>query len=42
MNEKPHSLILASGTLSPMDIIESEIGVKFHLKKEFKHVIQNN
>jgi hypothetical protein len=42
MNEKPHSLILASGTLSPMNIIENEIGIKFHLKKEFKHVIQNN
>lgn len=42
MNENPHSIILASGTLSPMNIIENEIGVKFHLKKEFEHVIKNN
>ena len=42
MNENPHSLILASGTLTPMNIIENEIGVKFNLKKEFKHVINNN
>lgn len=42
MNEEPHSLIFSSGTLSPMNIVENEVGVKFHVKKEFKHVIHNN
>ena len=32
MAEKPRCLILASGTLSPMDILEEELGVPFPLK----------
>ena len=34
-----HSIILASGTLSPLDSFESELGVKFKNKVEADHVI---
>ena len=37
----PHSIILASGTLSPFSYIESELKVKFPIKLECNHVIAN-
>jgi hypothetical protein len=39
LQEKPHSLILASGTLAPLQDIEDELDVKFEVKETFKHVI---
>lgn len=34
-----HSVILASGTLSPMDTFQSELGTKFEHQLEANHVI---
>ena len=34
------SLILASGTLSPMDMYEDDLGMKFEVKLQNKHVIE--
>lgn len=34
-----HSVILCSGTLSPMDTFQSELGVKFDHQLEANHVI---
>ena len=42
MEEEPHSLILASGTLSPLENIEEELGIKFEVKETFKHVIDDS
>ena len=36
-----HSILLASGTLSPLDTFESELGVEFKNKVEANHVIRN-
>jgi fanconi anemia group J protein len=39
--KKCHSIILASGTLSPMDTFQSELDTKFELILEAKHVISD-
>ncbi|XP_067328247.1 Fanconi anemia group J protein [Anolis sagrei] len=36
------SIVLTSGTLSPMDSFSSELGVKFSIQLEANHVIQNS
>ena len=36
-----HSVILCSGTLSPMDTFQSELGVKFDHQLEANHVIKD-
>jgi Rad3-related DNA helicase len=36
---KPHSLILTSGTLSPLETFEGELGVEFKHKLVNHHVI---
>jgi Rad3-related DNA helicase len=36
---KPRSVILTSGTLTPMDSFEKELQVNFKYKLENKHVI---
>ena len=36
-----HSVILCSGTLSPMDTFQSELGVKFEHQLEANHVIKD-
>ena len=36
---KPRSIILTSGTLSPMDSFQAELGVSFNQKLENPHVI---
>ena len=38
-NLKPRSIILTSGTLSPMDSFQSEMGIEFKQKLENPHVI---
>ena len=35
----PHSIIMTSGTLSPMDEFESGIGIEFPIKHQGTHVI---
>lgn len=42
MSKQPRSLILASGTLSPLDLLEQELGVKFHIKLKNDHVIKDD
>lgn len=37
--KKPHSMILASGTLKPLDTLEAELEVPFPIKLENCHVI---
>lgn len=37
--KKCHSIILCSGTLSPLDTFQSELGVKFEHQLEANHVI---
>jgi len=39
---KSHSIILTSGTLSPMSSFESELGVQFPIKLEASHVIPSS
>jgi len=39
--KKCHSVILCSGTLSPMDTFQSELGVKFEHQLEANHVIKD-
>ncbi|CAI2384495.1 unnamed protein product [Moneuplotes crassus] len=36
---RPRSIILTSGTLSPLDSLESELGLEFPVRLENKHVI---
>jgi hypothetical protein len=42
MEQKPRSLILSSGTLSPLELIEKELGVEFHWKLTNDHVISED
>ena len=42
MAEVPHSIVLASGTLSPMENLETEFGIGFAVKREFPHVIKDS
>ena len=37
--EKTHSIVLASGTLSPLESFATELGVEFKIRLEAKHVI---
>ena len=37
--KQTHSIILASGTLSPLDSFATELGVEFKIRLEAKHVI---
>jgi len=37
--EKPHNIILTSGTLSPLKSFESELMIEFPIKFENGHVI---
>lgn len=37
-----HSIVLTSGTLSPMDSFSSELGVKFSIQLEANHVINKS
>lgn len=37
-----HSIVLTSGTLSPMDSFSSELGVKFSIQLEANHVIKKS
>lgn len=37
-----HSIVLTSGTLSPMESFQSELGSPFPLTLEANHVIDNN
>ena len=39
---KPLALILTSGTLRPFDILENELGIKFNISFESKHIINKN
>ena len=39
LQEKPRSVILASGTLSPMNIFQTELQIDFSVKLENDHVI---
>lgn len=39
MSKKPRSLILTSGTLSPLDVFEQEVGIPFKFKLLNSHVI---
>ena len=41
MSCSPRSLILTSGTLSPLDLFEKELGITFQVKLQNKHVIQD-
>ena len=41
-NCNPHSIVLASGTLSPMSLVEQELGIEIATKQEFPHVIKPN
>lgn len=36
------TIVLTSGTLSPMDSFSSELGVKFSIQLEANHVIRNS
>jgi hypothetical protein len=40
--KKTSIVILTSGSLSPLDQWESELGMKFYKKKSFDHVISQN
>lgn len=42
LKKKPHSIILTSGTLSPITGIEKELNSKFPIQLENSHVIQSN
>jgi len=42
IEQKPNNIILTSGTLSPMDTLEMELGVKFQIQLESTHVINPN
>lgn len=38
----PRSIIITSGTLAPMRPIETELEMKFHIVREFKHLIDKD
>jgi regulator of telomere elongation helicase 1 len=40
MNEGVYSIILTSGTLSPISALISELNIKFKVKLENKHVVK--
>ena len=40
MRQEVRSLILASGTLSPMDMYDDDLGMAFDIKLQNKHVIE--
>ena len=40
--QKAHSILLASGTMSPLDTFESELGVPFQHKVEADHVVKSD
>ncbi|XP_042298181.1 Fanconi anemia group J protein [Sceloporus undulatus] len=42
LSSNVRSIVLTSGTLSPMDSFSSELGVKFSIQLEASHVIQNS
>jgi len=42
MSKGPRSILLTSGTLSPMDSLEKELRIQFPIKLENKHVIDLN
>uniref|UniRef100_A0A7S3DGD9 Regulator of telomere elongation helicase 1 homolog n=1 Tax=Palpitomonas bilix TaxID=652834 RepID=A0A7S3DGD9_9EUKA len=42
ISSQSHSVVLASGTLSPMDTFSSELGCEFPKKLEARHVIGND
>ncbi|XP_066491855.1 Fanconi anemia group J protein [Tiliqua scincoides] len=42
LSGKVRSIVLTSGTLSPMDSFSSELGVKFSIQLEANHVIRNS
>ena len=39
LEERPHSVIFASGTLAPLNTYEAELGTQFPIKLENDHVI---
>ena len=39
VDQGPHSIIITSGTLSPMSMLEAEMGFPFHIKISCSHVI---
>lgn len=42
LGDTVHSIVLTSGTLSPMDSFSSELGVKFTIQLEANHVIKKS
>jgi Rad3-related DNA helicase len=42
LSKKPRSIILTSGTLSPLDVFAQEIGVAFKYKLVNSHVINKD
>lgn len=42
MKIRPRSIILTSGTITPLDALEKEIAVKFKVKLVNRHVIDNS
>ena len=42
IDKKPYGIFLISDTLAPLDIFEKEFKVKFDIKLENEHIIQNN
>lgn len=42
MSRSVHSIVLTSGTLSPMGSFSSELGVKFSIQLEANHVINKS
>ena len=41
INDKPYALFLTSDTLSPFDILENEFKIKFDIKLQNEHIIEN-
>ena len=42
IEEKPYAIFLTSDTLTPFDILENEFKLKFDIKLENEHIIQND
>lgn len=42
LKEGPHSIIITSGTLAPLNGMESELNIKFNIKLEGNHIIEKN
>ena len=42
MEEKPYAIFLTSDTLAPFEILENEFKIKFDIKLENEHIIQND